>query len=172
KPPAFGEPPQPPSRAEPIQIVVVVVVVADLGLREQQVPVGQGSKPRTRLDVANGFDFAAQGLAHQPGKSVAVPLHVPAISPARAKGTGDRPVVDDDLSGFVVLSAGLRRFPGEARGQPFVVFEPRLVHRLARDEPRRAVNPEPKPAAAAGHAMPGERTTCLSLGAGTSTHTA
>src|SRR5439155_1474818 len=107
KPPAFGEPPQPPSRAEPIQIVVVVVVVADLRLREQQVPVWQGSEPRTRLDVANRFDFAAQGLAHQFGTRVAVPLHVPAISPVRAKGTGDRPVVDDDLSAFVVLSAGV-----------------------------------------------------------------
>ena len=164
KPPAFGEPPQPPSRAEPIQIVVVVVVVADLGLREQQVPVWQGSEPRTRLDVANRFDLAAQGLAHQPGKSVAVPLHVPAISPARAKGTGDRPVVDDDLSGFVVLSAGLRRFPGEARGQPFVVFEPQLVHRLARDEPRRAVNLERKPAAAVGLDIPGDRLRAVALG--------
>ena len=133
-------------------------------MREQQISARQRRKPRPRLDVANRFDLAAQGLTHQLGTRVAVPLHVPAISPVGAKGTGDRPVADDDISPLVGLLAGLRGFVGRALVQPGVVFDPQLVHGLAGNEPRSAVHPERKPAAAVGFHVLRDRVRAVALG--------
>ncbi len=120
-----------------VQVVVIVVVAADLRLADDQVAIGGGAEARIRFDAVQRFGPPARRLAPELGQGIAVALDVPA-RPVRCQGRiAEQPAVRNRL-------AFLDAFPAatETRAQPRFVFGPELVHVLARDRLRIAVHAE------------------------------